>query len=177
MALLSRKLTEMNTPGWQYYTNEYWLGYYQWGRYSSPLNNAKGFITRNQGLLIKAATLISLPVQIISASGLIMAFWKYRKPYSGQWRCIICWREHAQITSTGGDIVAVDGEAALSWGRARHWTWQGVAWERSRSEKCAWHPAGYRGCGAGYWGAKINVNAAGAVGHGIENRAKLKAFS
>lgn len=56
----------------------------------------------------------------------------------------------SQITSTGGDIVAVDGEAAIKLGAGA--SLNGREWHRydRRSEKCAWHPAGYRGCGAGY---------------------------
>lgn len=81
----------------------------------------------------------------------------------------------SQITSTGGDIVAVDGEAAIKLGAGASLHLKGSGLGTVEGQKNAHGILLDTGAvGLIIDGAKINVNTAGTMGHGIENRAEIE---
>lgn len=117
---------------------------------SSPLNNAKGFITRNQGLLINSGNIdFTTGTDNIGVWVDNGRFENTGSRIAVNGVALFVEGEHAQITSTGGisslwmvRLPLLGAGASLN-----PQEWPG---NDRRSEKCAWHPAGYRGCGAGY---------------------------
>ncbi|HGX0428208.1 TPA: autotransporter outer membrane beta-barrel domain-containing protein, partial [Escherichia coli] len=143
---------------------------------SSPLNNAKGFITRNQGLLINSGNIdFTTGTDNIGVWVDNGRFENTGSRIAVNGVALFVEGEHAQITSTGGDIVAVDGEAAIKLGAGASLNLAGSGLGTIEGQKNAHGILLDTGAvGLVIDGAKINVNAAGAVGHGIENRAEIE---
>lgn len=143
---------------------------------SSPLNNAKGFITRNQGLLINSGNID------FTAGTDNIGVWVDNGRFENTGSriavngvALFVEGAQSQITSTGGDIVAVDGEAAIKLGAGASLNLAGSGLGTIEGQKNAHGILLDTGAvGLVIDGAKINVNAAGAVGHGIENRAEIE---
>ncbi|EFH7722440.1 autotransporter outer membrane beta-barrel domain-containing protein [Escherichia coli] len=143
---------------------------------SSPLNNAKGFITRNQGLLINSGNID------FTAGTDNIGVWVDNGRFENTGNriavngvALFVEGAQSQITSTGGDIVAVDGEAAIKLGAGASLNLAGSGLGTIEGQKNAHGILLDTGAvGLVIDGAKINVNAAGAVGHGIENRAEIE---
>lgn len=88
---------------------------------SSPLNNAKGFITRNQGLLINNGNIDFTTVQIISASGLITAALKIQEAVLRSMALHYLLKVHSlRLPAQEGISSLWMVRLPLSWGRARH---------------------------------------------------------
>ncbi|EHG6070528.1 autotransporter outer membrane beta-barrel domain-containing protein [Salmonella enterica subsp. diarizonae serovar 61:z52:z53] len=143
---------------------------------SSPLNNVKGFITRNQGLLINSGNID------FTAGTDNIGVWVDNGRFENTGShiavngvALFVEGAQSQITSTGGDIVAVDGEAAIKLGAGASLNLAGSGLGTIEGQKNAHGILLDTGAvGLVIDGAKINVNAAGAVGHGIENRAEIE---
>lgn len=143
---------------------------------SSPLNNAKGFITRNQGLLINSGNIdFTTGINNIGVWVDNGRFENTGSRIAVNGVALFVEGAQSEITSTGGDIVAVDGEAAikLEAGASLNLAGSGLGTiEGQKNAHGVLLDTGARGLVID--GAKINVNAAGAVGHGIENRAEIE---
>lgn len=143
---------------------------------SSPLNNAKGFITRNQGLLINSGNIdFTTGTDNIGVWVDNGRFENTGSRIAVNGVALFVEGAQSQITSTGGDIVAVDGEAAIKLGAGASLNLAGSGLGTIEGQKNAHGILLDTGAvGLVIDGAKINVNAAGAVGHGIENRAEIE---
>ncbi|EKR7608133.1 ESPR domain-containing protein, partial [Escherichia coli] len=143
---------------------------------SSQRDSVKGFITRNQGLLINSGNID------FTAGTDNTGVWVDNGRFENTGNriavngvALFVEGAQSQITSTGGDIVAVDGEAAIKLGAGASLNLKGSGLGTVEGQKNAHGILLDTGAvGLVIDGAKINVNAAGAVGHGIENRAEIE---
>ncbi|EHJ8506378.1 autotransporter outer membrane beta-barrel domain-containing protein [Salmonella enterica subsp. diarizonae serovar 47:k:z53:[z84]] len=143
---------------------------------SSPLNKAKGFITRNQGLLINNGNIdFTVGTNNIGVWVDNARFENTGHRIAVNGVALFVEGTKSEITSSGGDIVAVDGEAAIKLGVGASLNLAGSGLGTIEGQKNAHGVLLDTGAlGLIVDGAKINVNAAGAVGHGIENRAEIE---
>ncbi|EFC0652081.1 autotransporter outer membrane beta-barrel domain-containing protein [Escherichia coli] len=163
---LNGSITQMNTGS--VITNE--------ADISSQRDSVKGFITRNQGLLINSGNID------FTAGTDNTGVWVDNGRFENTGNriavngvALFVEGAQSQITSTGGDIVAVDGEAAIKLGAGASLNLKGSGLGTIEGQKKAHGILLDTGAvGLVIDGAKINVNAAGAVGHGIENRAEIE---
>ncbi|EFK4235329.1 autotransporter outer membrane beta-barrel domain-containing protein, partial [Escherichia coli] len=129
---------------------------------SSPLNNARGFITRNQGLLINSGNIdFTAGTDNIGVWVDNGRFENTGSRIAANGVALFVEGAQSQITSTGGDIVAVDGEAAIKLGAGASLNLAGSGLGTIEGQKNAHGILLDTGAvGLVIDGAKINVNAA-----------------
>uniref|UniRef100_UPI001BA7EA9E ESPR domain-containing protein n=1 Tax=Budvicia diplopodorum TaxID=1119056 RepID=UPI001BA7EA9E len=142
---------------------------------TSTLNNAIGFITQNQGLLVNQGNITltqgtgNTGVKVINGQ-----FDNKSSNISVNGVAVSVEGAGSVVTSTGGNIIATNGEAAIKLGQNASLNLVGSGLGTVEGQGTAHGVLLDTGAtGLVIAGAKINVNAAGATGHGVENRAEI----
>ncbi len=143
---------------------------------TTDLSNATGFITRNQGLLVNTGnidfTAGSDNVGVLVDNG---RFENSGSRIAVNGVALYVEGANSHISSTGGDIIAVDGEAAIKLGAGASLDLAGSGLGTIEGQGSAHGILLDTGAmGLNIDGAVINVNASGATGNGIENRAEIE---
>ncbi|MBK5144203.1 autotransporter outer membrane beta-barrel domain-containing protein [Budviciaceae bacterium BWR-B9] len=142
---------------------------------STNLNKATGFISQNQGLLVNKGTIdFSQGTENTGIKVLNGKFENSASEIKVNGVAVYVEGEASKVTSTGGKIIATDGEAAIKLGRdaSLDLTGSGVGIVEGRgSAHGVLLDTGAKGLKVE--GARIDVNATGATGHGIENKAEI----
>lgn len=141
----------------------------------STLNNAIGFITQNQGLLVNQGNIDftqgtgNTGVKVINGQ-----FDNVSNDIKVNGTAIYVAGAGSVVNSTGGNIVATNGEAAIKLGQDASLDLVGSGLGVIEGQGTAHGVLLDTGAkGLVIAGAKINVNAAGATGNGVENKAEI----
>ncbi|WP_211959079.1 ESPR domain-containing protein, partial [Budvicia diplopodorum] len=142
---------------------------------TSTLNNAIGFITQNQGLLVNKGNIDftlgsgNTGVKVINGK-----FENTSSDIKVNGVAVSVEGAGSVVTSTGGNIVATNGEAAIKLGQDASLNLAGSGLGTVEGQGTAHGVLLDTGAkGLIIAGAKINVNAAGATGNGVENKAEI----
>ncbi|WP_211959114.1 ESPR domain-containing protein, partial [Budvicia diplopodorum] len=142
---------------------------------TSTLNNAIGFITQNQGLLVNQGNITltqgtgNTGVKVINGQ-----FDNKSSNISVNGVAVSVEGAGSVVTSTGGNIIATGGEAAIKLGQNASLNLVGSGLGTVEGQGTAHGVLLDTGAtGLTIAGAKINVNAAGATGNGVENKAEI----
>ena len=142
---------------------------------SSPLSMATGFISRDAGVLINNGSIDftagknNTGVKVINGS-----LENTANNISVNGVAIYVEGENAVVKSTGGSIIGTDGEAAIKLGKNASLDLKGSGIGRVEGQGTAHGVLIAEGAkGLKVNGARIDVNAPGATGNGIENAAEI----
>ncbi len=142
---------------------------------TTPLRDAIGFITRNKGLMVNTGNIN------FTAGNNNIGVWVDNGKFDNQGNEIkvngvVLYVEGTDsvITSSGGKLLATDGEAAIKLGNGASLDLAGSGFGIIEGQGLAHGVLLDVGAvGLIVDGARIDVNAAGATGYGIENRAEI----
>ncbi|WP_420301035.1 autotransporter outer membrane beta-barrel domain-containing protein [Enterobacter sp. BNK-8] len=142
---------------------------------TSPLNNATGFISRDAGLLVNNG-LIDFTTGMNNTGVKVLngALQNSASTIAVNGIAVYVEGENALVNSTGGSIIATNGEAAIKLGTNASLDLQGSGIGRVEGQGTAHGVLIAEGAkGLKVNGARIDVNAPGATGNGIENAAEI----
>uniref|UniRef100_UPI002483E48D ESPR domain-containing protein n=1 Tax=Budvicia diplopodorum TaxID=1119056 RepID=UPI002483E48D len=142
---------------------------------TSTLNNAIGFITQNQGLLVNQGNIdFTLGTGNTGVKVINGQFENKSSNINVNGVAVSVEGAGSVVTSTGGNIVATNGEAAIKLGQDASLNLVGSGLGTVEGQGTAHGVLLDTGAkGLIIAGAKINVNAAGATGNGVENKAEI----